>query len=90
MAPPHPEWKEKEPFASLLKGHTKGALAGGQKSARRGRGERLDRRRHETGLEGRLPAREVVTRGQRRERPKQPESNKPGFDRRAIQATCRR
>lgn len=32
IAPQHPEWKEKEPFASLLKGDMKGALAGGQKS----------------------------------------------------------
>ncbi len=30
MAPKHPEWKEKEPFASLLKGDVKGALAGGE------------------------------------------------------------
>ena len=29
LAPKHPEWKEKEPFASLLKGDLKGALAGG-------------------------------------------------------------
>ncbi len=26
----HPEWKTKEPFASLLKGDVKGALAGGE------------------------------------------------------------
>jgi hypothetical protein len=32
LAPQHPEWKEKEPFASLLKGDVKGALAGGMKS----------------------------------------------------------
>ena len=30
LAPQHPEWKTKEPFASLLKGDVKGALAGGQ------------------------------------------------------------
>ncbi len=30
MAPLHPEWKDKEPFASLLKGDVKGALAGGE------------------------------------------------------------
>jgi len=30
LAPQHPEWKEQEPFASLLKGDLKGALAGGQ------------------------------------------------------------
>jgi hypothetical protein len=30
MAPQHPEWKEKEPFASLLKGNVKAALAGGE------------------------------------------------------------
>jgi phosphoserine phosphatase len=30
LAPQHPEWKDKEPFASLLKGDVKGALAGGQ------------------------------------------------------------
>ncbi len=32
MAPQHPEWKEKEPFASLLKGDLKAALAGGEKA----------------------------------------------------------
>lgn len=32
MAPEHPEWKEKEPFASLLKGDIKTALAGGERS----------------------------------------------------------
>jgi phosphoglycolate phosphatase-like HAD superfamily hydrolase len=30
LAPQHPEWKEKEPFASLLKGDLKNALAGGE------------------------------------------------------------
>jgi hypothetical protein len=30
LAPQHPEWKEKEPFASLLKGDVKGVLAGGE------------------------------------------------------------
>jgi phosphoglycolate phosphatase-like HAD superfamily hydrolase len=30
LAPLHPEWKDKEPFASLLKGDIKGALAGGE------------------------------------------------------------
>ncbi|HZN66000.1 MAG TPA: hypothetical protein VFB66_11960, partial [Tepidisphaeraceae bacterium] len=30
LAPRHPEWKDKEPFASVMKGDTKGALAGGQ------------------------------------------------------------
>jgi phosphoglycolate phosphatase-like HAD superfamily hydrolase len=30
LAPQHPEWKEKEPFASLLKGDVKGILAGGE------------------------------------------------------------
>jgi phosphoglycolate phosphatase-like HAD superfamily hydrolase len=30
LAPQHPEWKEKEPFASLLKGDIKAALAGGE------------------------------------------------------------
>jgi hypothetical protein len=29
LAPQHPEWKTNEPFASLLKGDVKGALAGG-------------------------------------------------------------
>jgi hypothetical protein len=29
LAPQHPEWKEKEPFASILKGDPKAALAGG-------------------------------------------------------------
>jgi phosphoglycolate phosphatase-like HAD superfamily hydrolase len=32
LAPKHPEWKDKEPFASLLKGDVKGALAGGDKA----------------------------------------------------------
>jgi len=32
LAPQHPEWKTKEPFASLLKGDLKGALAGGNRS----------------------------------------------------------
>lgn len=31
LAPQHPEWKTKEPFASLLKGDLKRALAGGEK-----------------------------------------------------------
>src|SRR6266513_955692 len=30
LAPQHPEWKTKEPFASLIKGDVKGALAGGE------------------------------------------------------------
>jgi phosphoglycolate phosphatase-like HAD superfamily hydrolase len=30
LAPQHPEWKDKEPFAALLKGDLKGALAGGE------------------------------------------------------------
>jgi hypothetical protein len=30
LAPQHPEWKTKQPFASLLKGDVKGALAGGE------------------------------------------------------------
>ncbi|MBQ0721055.1 MAG: haloacid dehalogenase-like hydrolase [Gammaproteobacteria bacterium] len=32
LAPQHPEWKNKEPFASLLKGDVKSALAGGEKA----------------------------------------------------------
>ncbi len=32
LAPQHPEWKDKEPFASLLKGDVKKAFAGGDKS----------------------------------------------------------
>jgi hypothetical protein len=32
LAPQHPEWKDREPFASLLKGDLKGALAGGEKA----------------------------------------------------------
>jgi hypothetical protein len=32
LARQHPEWKEKEPFASVLKGDVKGALAGGEKA----------------------------------------------------------
>ena len=30
LAPQHPEWKTEEPFASVLKGSTKSALAGGE------------------------------------------------------------
>ncbi len=30
LAPQHPDWKTQEPFASLLKGDVKGALAGGE------------------------------------------------------------
>jgi phosphoserine phosphatase len=33
LAPNHPEWKHKEPFASLLKGDVKTALAGGEHAA---------------------------------------------------------
>ena len=32
LAPEHPEWKEKEPYKSLLAGDMKGALAGGEHS----------------------------------------------------------
>jgi len=32
LAPQHPEWRTQEPFASLLKGDVKAALAGGMKS----------------------------------------------------------
>jgi hypothetical protein len=32
LAPKHPEWNDKEPFASLLKGDVKGALAGGERA----------------------------------------------------------
>jgi phosphoserine phosphatase len=32
LAPQHPEWQDKEPFASLLKGDVKAAMAGGMKS----------------------------------------------------------
>jgi hypothetical protein len=32
LAPQHPEWEDKEPFASLLKGNVKGAMADGMKS----------------------------------------------------------
>lgn len=32
LAPAHPEWQEKEPFASVLKGDLKAALAGGEKA----------------------------------------------------------
>lgn len=32
LAPQHPEWQEKEPFASLLKGNVKAALAGGERA----------------------------------------------------------
>jgi len=30
LAPQHPEWKNEEPFASVLKGNVKSALAGGE------------------------------------------------------------
>jgi hypothetical protein len=32
LTPQHPEWKDKEPFASLLKSDLKGALAGGDRA----------------------------------------------------------
>ncbi len=32
LAPQYPEWKEREPFDSLLKGNVNGALAGGEKA----------------------------------------------------------
>ncbi len=32
MAPRHPEWKDREPFASMLRGDLKGALAGGERA----------------------------------------------------------
>ena len=32
LAPQHPEWKDKEPFASLLKGDLKGVAAGGDRA----------------------------------------------------------
>ena len=32
LAPEHPEWKQEEPFASLLKGNVKDVLAGGEKA----------------------------------------------------------
>lgn len=32
LAPQHPEWKTTEPFASVLRGDIKGAMAGGEKS----------------------------------------------------------
>jgi hypothetical protein len=32
LAPQHPEWETKEPFASVLKGDVKAALAGGEKA----------------------------------------------------------
>ena len=32
LAPEHPEWQEQEPFASLLKGDLKSALAGGEQA----------------------------------------------------------
>jgi hypothetical protein len=33
LAPQHPEWKDREPFASLLKGDVEAALAGGEEAA---------------------------------------------------------
>ena len=32
LAPQHPQWKDKEPFASVLKGDVKAALSGGEKA----------------------------------------------------------
>ncbi len=32
LAPEHPEWKQNEPFASVLRGDLKNALAGGEKA----------------------------------------------------------
>lgn len=32
LAPQHPEWKNEEPFASLLRGDVKAALEGGEKA----------------------------------------------------------
>ena len=32
LAPQHPEWKTQEPFASILKGNVKAALAGGERA----------------------------------------------------------
>lgn len=32
LAPQHPEWRQKEPFASVLKGDLKAALAGGERA----------------------------------------------------------
>ncbi len=32
LAPQHPEWQDKEPFAALLKGDVKAAMAGGEKA----------------------------------------------------------
>jgi len=32
LAPEHPEWKETEPFASVLKGELEGVMAGGEKA----------------------------------------------------------
>jgi phosphoglycolate phosphatase-like HAD superfamily hydrolase len=32
LSPKHPEWKDKAPFSSLLKGDLKGAMAGGEKA----------------------------------------------------------
>jgi phosphoserine phosphatase len=32
LAPQHPEWKDKEPFASVLKGDVEAALAGGERA----------------------------------------------------------
>lgn len=32
LAPQHPEWKDKEPYASMLNGDMKAALAGGERA----------------------------------------------------------
>ncbi|HXV81960.1 MAG TPA: hypothetical protein VEG60_18955 [Candidatus Binatia bacterium] len=56
MAPQHPEWKEREPFKSILAGDIKTALAGGEKAVAEMVGS--DARRHDDrrvrGASGRL------------------------------------
>ncbi len=54
MAPQHPEWKDKDPFKSLLAGDMKGVLAGGEHALARDRHGRA--REHDAGrVRARLP-----------------------------------
>jgi hypothetical protein len=60
LAPQHPEWKDKEPFASLLKGDLKGALAGGEAAI--GKSQQLDPRKHERRLAAHIRVRRDIVR----------------------------
>jgi hypothetical protein len=60
LTPQHPEWKDKEPFASLLKGDLKGALAGGEAAI--GKSQQLDPRKHERRLAAHIRVRREIVR----------------------------